>query len=160
MNNAMTTMETKTPAPRLNYAKAAPQVLSAMLALQAVANESGLDEALLNLVKLRASQINGCAFCIDMHVRDAKAAGETDERLYLLDAWREVEVYTARESAALAWTELLTRLAGTHVSDADFAAARAVFSESELAGLTLAIVAINGWNRLNVGFRMPPRFGE
>src|SRR5690554_6139218 len=116
--------EPKAATPRLNYAKAAPAVLQAMLALQATVNASGLDETLLNLVKLRASQINGCAFCIDMHVREAKALGETDERLYLLDAWREVDVYTAREQAALHWTEVLTRLAGTHVTEADFATAR------------------------------------
>lgn len=135
-------------------------MLEAMLALQTAADASGLEEALLNLVKLRASQINGCAFCIEMHVREAKAIGETDERLHLLEAWREVDIYTEREEAALAWTELLTRLAGTHVSESDFAAARSVFSEAELAELSLVIVAINGWNRLNVGFRMPPRFGE
>lgn len=150
---------TKQGTPRLNYAKAAPAAFQAMLALQATVDASGLDETLLNLVKLRASQINGCAFCIDMHVRDAKAAGETDERLYLLDAWREVDVYTSRERAALAWTEKLTRLAGTHVDEADFAAARGEFSEAELANLTLTIVAINGWNRFNVGFRTPPGFG-
>jgi len=159
-NSTTSTIETKQAAPRLNYAKAAPRVMEAMLALQAAADETGLDETLLNLVKLRASQINGCAFCLDMHVREAKAAGETDERLHLLPAWREVDVYTAREEAALAWTELLTRLAGTHVSEGDYAAARAVFSEKELAELSLVIVAINGWNRLNVGFRMPPGFGE
>ena len=161
MNNPTTsTVERNQAAPRLNYAKAAPRVLEAMLALQTAADASGLEEALLNLVKLRASQINGCAFCIEMHVREAKAIGETDERLHLLEAWREVDIYTEREEAALAWTELLTRLAGTHVSESDFAAARSVFSEAELAELSLVIVAINGWNRLNVGFRMPPRFGE
>ncbi len=161
MNNPTTLKrETKTAAPRLNYATVAPRVMEAMLALQAAADQSGLDETLLNLVKLRASQINGCAFCIEMHVREAKAIGETDERLSLLDAWREVDIYTEREQAALAWTERLTRLAGTHVSESDFAAARAAFSEKELAELALVIVAINGWNRLNVGFRMPPRFGE
>lgn len=151
--------ETKAAAPRLNYAKAAPAAFKAMLALQATVEASGLDATLLNLVKLRASQINGCAFCIDMHVRDAKALGETDERLYLLDAWREVDVYTAREQAALEWTERLTRLAGSPVNNAAFAAAREEFSEEELANLTLAIVAINGWNRFNVGFRTPPGFG-
>ena len=150
---------TKASAPRLNYAKAAPAAFKAMLALQATVNASGLDATLLNLVKLRASQINGCAFCIDMHVRDAKALGETDERLYLLDAWREVDLYTEREQAALEWTERMTRLAGAPVDDAAFAAARAQFTEEELANLTLALVAINGWNRFNVGFRTPPGFG-
>ena len=153
-----TIAETKSQ-PRLNYAAVAPETLNAMLALQAAANRGGLEESLLNLVKTRASQINGCAFCIDMHVRDARAAGETDERLYLLDAWPEVDVYTSRERAALAWAEVLTRLADARVSEEDFAAARKEFSETELANLTLSIVAINGWNRFNVGFRMPPRFG-
>jgi AhpD family alkylhydroperoxidase len=114
---------------------------------------------LLILVTTRASQINGCAFCLDMHIREAKEAGESDERIYLLTAWREVDVYTLRERAALAWTERLTRLADAHVTDEDFEAAREEFSEEELAHLTLAIVAINGWNRFNVGFRVPPRFG-
>jgi len=144
--------------PRLNYAKATPAVLQAMLALQNVVNRCGIESATLELFKTRASQMNGCAFCIDMHVRDALGAGETQERLCLLNAWREVDVYTARERAALHWTEVLTRLAGEHVSDEDFAIARAEFSEAELANLTLAIVTINGWNRFNVGFKVPPGF--
>jgi AhpD family alkylhydroperoxidase len=130
-----------------------------MLALAEVVKNSGLEQSLLYLVETRASQINGCAFCIDMHIRDAKAAGESDERINLLPAWREVDVFTDRERAAFQWTELLTRLADGHVSDADFAAAREEFTEEELANLSLAIVMINGWNRLNVGFKMPPRFG-
>jgi AhpD family alkylhydroperoxidase len=152
------TIETTKSQPRLNYAVAAPATLQAMLAISDVTKKSGLEISLHNLVTLRASQINGCAFCIDMHVRDAKAEGETDERLYLLDAWREVDVYTQRERAALHWTEVLTRLSDGHVTDEDFALAREEFSESELANLTLAIVVINGWNRFNVGFRIPARF--
>lgn len=147
-----------TPQPRLNYRKADPAVLQAMLALQGVVNRSPLQPALLELVKMRASQINGCAFCLDMHSREARKAGETEQRLYLLDAWREVDLYTSRERAALHWTEALTRLAGGHVSDDDFAIARAEFSEAELAHLTLAIVTINGWNRFCVGFKVPPGF--
>lgn len=130
-----------------------------MMALQQAANRSALERPLLELVKLRASQINGCAFCIDMHAREAKHAGETDERLHLLNAWEEAGVYTPRECAALRWTEALTRLAGNPVSETVFAEVRAEFSEEEMTDLTLAIVAINGWNRFSVGFRVPPRFG-
>lgn len=155
-----TSLEPTTSQPRLNYALAAPAVLQAMLALQEAADRGGLEPGLLRLVELRTSQINGCAFCLDMHFREAKQHGETDERLYLLDAWREVDAYTARERAALGWTEALARLAGGSVSEEVYATARAEFSENELAQLTLSIVAINGWNRFNVGFRTPPRFGE
>lgn len=150
------TLETIEMPPRLNYAHAAPAALGAMLALQQAVNRGGLERRLLELVRMRASQINGCAFCLDMHVREARAAGETDDRLFLLDAWSETSLYTARERAALHWTEVLTRLAGNHVTDDDFAIARAEFSEEELAQLSFVIVAINGWNRLNVGFRIPP----
>jgi AhpD family alkylhydroperoxidase len=153
----MSTTSHSTAAPRLHYRKAAPQVVAAMMALQKAVNESGLEPTLLELVKLRASQLNGCAFCIDMHFRDAKRAGETDERLYLLSAWEETSEYTDRERAALRWTEALTALAGHPVSDETFAEARAQFTEEELVKLTLAIVAINGWNRFSVGFKMPPR---
>ncbi|WP_442891377.1 carboxymuconolactone decarboxylase family protein [Congregicoccus parvus] len=146
--------------PRIDYTTASPEAFRAMLALQATVDGRGLDRALLNLVKLRASQINACAFCIDMHFRDAKAAGETDERLSLLDAWHEAPVYTDRERAALRWTEALTRLSGSAGVASDvFEEARSCFGEAELADLTLAIVTINGWNRFNVGFRVPPRFG-
>ncbi len=155
----ITTLEKAQTQPRLNYPNAAPQTLQAMLAISEVVRQSGLEESLLHLIETRASQINGCAFCIDMHIRDAKAIGETDERINLLTAWREVDLYTPRERAALAWTERLTRLADAHVTDSEFSAARKEFSDEELANLTLAIVVINGWNRFNVGFRMPPRFG-
>jgi AhpD family alkylhydroperoxidase len=150
------TLEITAAGPRLNYASAAPATLQAMLTLQQAANRTGLEPALLDLVKLRVSQINGCAFCIHMHFRDAVKAGETPARLYLLDAWAETDLYSRRERAALRWAESLTRLAGSHVSDEDFATARGEFSESELALLTLAIVAINGWNRFNAGFRTQP----
>jgi AhpD family alkylhydroperoxidase len=140
----------------LENREAAPAVWPAMAALQQVVNRSGLDPAMLELVKLRASQINRCAFCIDMHVRTALAQGERADRLYLLDAWEEVAIYSARERAALHWTEALTRLADGPVSDEVFAVVRAEFTEAELLELTLAIVAINGWNRFNVGFRVPP----
>jgi AhpD family alkylhydroperoxidase len=116
-------------------------------------DESGLDHRLLELVKMRASQINGCAFCLDMHSKDARAAGETEQRLYLLDAWREVDLYSERERAALAWTEAVTLVSEGHVPDEVFAQARAHFSEEELVSLTMAIVAINGWNRLAIAFR-------
>jgi AhpD family alkylhydroperoxidase len=142
--------------PRLTNPNAAPAVLSAMLALQKVVNQCGLEPSLMDLVKLRASQINGCAFCIDMHFQDAKKQGENDNRLYLLDAWREVAVYSPRERAALAWTEALTRITGGPVSDEVFLEASSEFNEAELLNLTLLIVAINGWNRFNVGFRIPP----
>jgi AhpD family alkylhydroperoxidase len=144
--------------PRLNYPKASPNSVAAMSALQTAVNQSGLEESLLELVNFRASLLNRCAFCIDMHFRDAKAAGETDERLYLLSAWEETPLYTPRERAALRWTDALTQLAGNHVSDEVFQEARAHFSEEELTNLTLAIVTINGWNRFSVGFKMPPGF--
>ena len=110
----------------------------------------------MELVKLRASQINRCAFCLDLHTRTAMKNGERPERLYLLNAWEEVDIYTPRESAALRWTEALTRVSEAAISEAKFEAVRAHFSEPEMLELSLAIVTINGWNRLNVGFRMPP----
>jgi len=127
------------------------------MGLQQVVNRNGLDPRLLDLVKLRVSQINRCAFCIDLHVRDALQRGEKAERLHLLPAWEEVALYSDRERAALRWAEALTRLAEATVSDAVYAEARTQFTEAELLDLTLAIVAINGWNRFNVGFRVPPQ---
>ena len=145
------------PSTRLKSPQAAGEIYRAMKALQNAVDRCSLDARLLDLVKLRASQINGCAFCIDMHFRDALKGGERIDRLYLLDAWREVGLYSARERAALAWAEEMTRLSsGDGVSDVTFEAASAVFTETELFELTLAIIAINGWNRLNVGFRVPP----
>ena len=139
--------------PRLDFTKAAPDAYRAMSALEAYVRGCGLDHSLIELVKMRASQINGCAFCLDMHSKDARKAGETEQRLYLLSAWRESPLYNARERAALAWTEALTLVAETHAPDADYAAARAEFSEEEMVKLTLLIVTINGWNRLAIGFR-------
>lgn len=127
-----------------------------MLALNNFAENCGLEHSLLELIKTRASQINGCAFCIGMHTTDARAAGESEQRLYLLNAWREAPFYTERERAALAWTEAVTLLSETHIPDQEYEAARGHFSEEELVNLTWAIVAINGWNRMAVAFRSQP----
>jgi AhpD family alkylhydroperoxidase len=141
---------------RVAYAKAAPEVVQGMLALGAVVHKSGLPHALVDLVQYRASQINGCAYCLDMHAKDLRARGETEQRLYLVSAWREAaHLFDARERAALAWTEAVTRLTDQEVPDAVYDEARAQFSEAALAHLTLAVVAINAWNRLNVAFRTP-----
>lgn len=139
---------------RLSYQKASPGAFEALLRTERQVHESGLEESLLELVKSLASQINGCAWCLDMHTKDARARGETEQRLYLLPVWRDAHCYTERERAALAWTEAVTRIASTHdVSDEVYAQARAQFDEKSLVDLTLAIVAINGWNRMNVAFR-------
>ena len=132
-------------------------VYQAMLAMETyVRKSSGLEASLLELVRMRASQINGCAFCLDMHSKDARAEGETEQRLYCLPAWRETPFYLERERAALAWTEAVTQVADGHVPDEIFDVARKHFSEEELAHLTLAVVAINGWNRLAIAFRAVP----
>lgn len=141
---------------RLDYKQISPDAIKAMLGLEAYLAKGSIERPLIELVKMRASQINGCAYCLDMHAKDARAAGETEQRLYSLDAWRETPFYSARERAALAWTEELTRIADTHASDAEYAAVRAQFSEQELVDLTLAIVTINGWNRIAIGFRAVP----
>ena len=133
-----------------------PDLIAPMLAFEASVQDSGLERSLIELVKTRASQINGCAFCINMHTHDALAAGETAKRLFLLDAWRESPVYTDRERAALAWTEALTCLPDTGAPDDDFELVKAQFSPEEQLKLTLLISAINVWNRLGVGFRIPP----
>ena len=140
---------------RINFVHTSPRGLQAMLGLQGYVNKSGLEHALLELVKMRVSQINGCAYCLDMHFKDARAAGETEQRLYLLNAWRETSLYSERERAALEWTESLTLVSESHVPEAVYAAARAQFSEEELVNLSLAIVATNGWNRLQIAFRAP-----
>ena len=124
-----------------------------MLALEEYVRSSGIDPTLLHLVKVRASFLNGCAYCIDMHTKDARAAGETEHRLYALAAWRDTPFFTARERAALAWTDAVTRLGPDGVADEVYETARAQFQEAELVRLTLAIVAINGWNRLSIAFR-------
>lgn len=141
---------------RLHYGKAAPGTFEAMRALESYIAGCGLEEKLVHLIKLRASQINGCAYCLDMHWKDLKVAGETDQRMYSLDAWRECPYYTDRERAALEWTEAVTLVTEGHVSDAVYESVRPHFSEKELADLTLAIVAINGWNRLSIAGRITP----
>lgn len=141
---------------RIKYTEVAPEGYRAMAGLEQYARRSGLESSLLELVKTRASQINGCAFCLDMHTKDARVAGETEQRLYTLSAWHETPFFADRERAALAWTEAVTRIADTHVPDEVYELARKHFSEKELVDLTLAIVAINGWNRLAIAFRTVP----
>ena len=138
---------------RIDYRTAAPGAFAAMLGLEKYTRQSGLEHSLLELVKTRVSQINGCAYCLDMHTKDARAAGETEQRLYVLPAWRETDFYTPRERAALAWAEAVTRLANQEVSDAVYDEARQHFDEKALVDLTLAVIAINGWNRLAIPFR-------
>lgn len=138
---------------RLDYKNASPKGFAAMLALELHARASGLEHGLLELVKTRVSQLNGCAFCLDMHTKDARAAGESEQRLYLLPAWREAPCYTERERAALAWAEAVTLLKDQQVPDDVYEQARRQFDEKALVDLTLAIVVINGWNRLSVSFR-------
>ena len=141
---------------RMDFRKASPQGAKAMGEMHAFVKRCGLDHTLLELVKLRASQINGCAHCIDMHTKELRAGGESEQRLYLLNAWEESPFYSDRERAALAWTEALTLITEGHVPDEVYEKARAQFSEEELASLTLAIVAINSANRLNIAFRTVP----
>ena len=141
---------------RMDFRKASPDGAKALGQLHAFLHQCGLERPLLELVKLRASQINGCAHCIDMHTKELRAEGEREQRLYLLNAWQESPFYSERERAALAWTEAVTLVAQGHVPDEVYAQARAQFDERELANLTLAVVAINGANRLNVAFRTVP----
>lgn len=143
--------------PRLDAMKASPGAYHAMVALETfVRKSSKLEPSLIELVKMRASQINGCAFCIDMHSKDARAAGESEQRLYALNAWRETPFFTDRERAALAWTEAVTLVANDHIPDAVYEEAHRQFTDEELVNLTIAVVAINGWNRLAIGFRSVP----
>jgi AhpD family alkylhydroperoxidase len=142
--------------PRLDYRAASPGAVRAMLGLERHMATTSIEKPLYELLKIRASQINGCAFCLDMHTRDARAGGETEQRIYALPAWRETPFFTDRERAALAWTEALTLIAREHVPDALFDEARAHFSETELVDLTIGINAINGWNRIGVAFRLAP----
>jgi AhpD family alkylhydroperoxidase len=142
--------------PRLDFYKASPDAIKAMLALSASVAKLGLEPALLELVKLRASQINGCAFCIDMHATDARKGGETERRLYAVSAWRETPFFTPRERAALAWTEAVTQISTVGAPDATYEALSAQFTDKERMDLTLAIAAINGWNRLAIAFRKMP----
>lgn len=142
--------------PRIQWQQLVPDAYKAQATIEQYVRNSGLEKPLLELVKLRASQINQCAFCIDMHWKDARAAGETEQRLYGLIAWREAPYYTDRERAALEWTEAVTVLTNSFVPDAAYDAVRSHFNEKELVDLTMAIVAINGWNRLCVSFRTEP----
>ena len=141
---------------RINLMHVTPGVIQAMLGLERQVQKAGLDAKLLDLVRMRASQINGCPGCLDIHSKDARANGETEQRLYGLNAWRETPYYSSSERAALEWTEALTLVAETHVPDEVFERVREQFSEDELVHLSLAIVAINGWNRLNVAARTVP----
>ena len=138
---------------RLDYFRAAPGVYTAMLRTHEYLGQCGLERSLLDLVYLRASQINGCAFCVDMHWKDLRASGESEQRLYLLDAWRESPGYSDRERAALEWTEAVTRITEGHVPDDLYHLVREQFTETELTNLTLAVATINSWNRLNIAFR-------
>jgi AhpD family alkylhydroperoxidase len=139
--------------PRLDFYKASPEAAKAMLALEGAVTKLGLEQSLLELVKLRASQINGCAYCVDMHSSDARKHGESERRLHAVAVWQESPLFSERERAALAWTESLTRIAQTRAPDADYEWLSSQFDERERVNLTLAINAINSWNRLAVGFR-------
>ena len=141
---------------RLDYTKASPEALKAMLQLEAVVRRGGIDPKLLELIKIRASQMNGCAYCIDMHTKDARIKGETEQRIYSLDAWRETPFFSEKAGAALAWTEALTNIQTGHAPDALYSELRKSFSEEEIVILTLAITTINAWNRIAIGFRMVP----
>ena len=141
---------------RTDFYKASPDALKAMIALEGAVNKLGLEPSLLDLIKLRASQINGCAFCVDLHSTDLRKAGESERRVYAVAVWRETPFFTERERAALAWTEAITLLPQTHAPDADYEALAAHFSEAEQVNLTVAIATINSWNRLAVGFRKGP----
>jgi len=140
---------------RLNYSKVSPDGIEGLLQLEKHVRNSGLESGLIELVKLRASQINGCAYCIDMHTKDARTHGESEQRLYAVSAWHEAPFFSERERAALAWTEAVTLISQDHVPDEVYLEARKHFAEKELVDLTLAIVAINGWNRLAISFRTP-----
>jgi AhpD family alkylhydroperoxidase len=142
-----------TPNQRLSFPKIAPDAYRAMLGLEEYARSTGIDPSLLHLVQLRASVLNGCAYCVDMHTKDARAAGESEQRLYAISVWRDTPFFTPRERAALAWTDAVTQLGPDGVPDEVYEAARGQFDEPELVRLTVAIIAINGWNRLNVAFR-------
>jgi len=141
---------------RLDFGKASPTAYKALLGLEHTVRESGLEHSLLELVKLRASQINGCGFCVDMHAADARKAGESERRLTAVVVWRETPFFTPRERAALAWTEALTRLAAQPDLEHDYAALKEQFGDKEMVDLSLAIAAINSWNRLAVGFGLQP----
>lgn len=153
---AKTAIAPPAPARRIDYGKVAPDAVAAMRHLEAYVRSCGLEPSLLELVRLRASQLNGCAYCIDMHTKDARSAGEAEQRLYTVAVWEETGFFTARERAALAWTEAVTRLGPDRVSDDVYRLAREQLGERELVDLTIAVIAINGWNRLGVAFRPEP----
>lgn len=142
--------------PRIDPKRVSPKAINALLGLEGYLRESGMDERLLDLVRMRVSQMNGCAYCLDMHAKELRAAGESEQRLYTLDAWEETPFFNDKERAALAWAEAVTQLSHGHVPDAVFEEARKHFNEQELVDLTLAIVAINGWNRINIALRTVP----
>ena len=142
--------------PRMNFYQAAPDTIKALTALETHIQSTGLEQSLIELVKTRASQINGCAYCINMHTTDAIKRGETEARLFLLDAWREAPIYSDRERAALAWTEAVTLISKTHAPDDVYAELRNHFSEAETVNLTMLIATINAWNRIAIGFRAVP----
>jgi AhpD family alkylhydroperoxidase len=141
---------------RFDYARVAPDAVRAQRGLETYVRGSGLEHSLIELVKLRASVFNGCAYCVDMHTKDARLAGETEQRLYAISVWHETPFFTPRERAALGWTDAVTDVARTGVPDDAYAEVRAHFTESEIVDLTMAILAINGWNRLAIAFRQPP----
>ena len=142
--------------PRLDFTKIAPAAGRAMFGLEKYVRESGLETSLLELIRLRASQINGCAYCIDMHTKDARSEGQTEQRLYTLSAWRETPFFTDRERAALEWTEAVTEIGKSHISDELYERGRKQFTEVEMVNLTMAVISINGWNRLAIPFRAVP----
>jgi AhpD family alkylhydroperoxidase len=150
-------MPDKSTQPRLDVSKLSPDLFKAMAGLQNYVDNSGLERKLVDLVKIRASQINGCAYCIVMHTNDARKHGESDEWMHLLNAWHEAPVFSARERAALAWTEAVTKISDRHVPDAIYDEARQHFSEKELVDLTAAVIAINAWNRAAIAFRATPQ---
>jgi AhpD family alkylhydroperoxidase len=142
--------------PRLESQEVAPEAVTALAGVEKYVRQCGLEHSLLELVKLRASQLNGCAYCVDMHTKDARAAGETEQRLYAVAVWEETPFFTDRERGALAWTEAVTFISQNHVPEDVYQLARKQFSEKELVDLTMAIIAINGWNRLAISFRTVP----
>ena len=142
--------------PRMNFYQAAPEAIKALNAVEIQLQGSGLEPSLIELVKTRASQLNGCAFCINMHTQDARKHGETEQRLYLLNAWHDAPLYTDRERAALAWTETVTLISQTHAPDNAYDEVRKHFSEAETVNLTMLIATINAWNRLAIAFRAVP----
>lgn len=142
--------------PRIGYARVAPKAIHVLRSLEDYVTNCGLEPGLVELIKLRASQINGCAYCIDMHTKDARARGETEQRLYALSVWAETPFYSDRERAALAWTEAVTQISSSQVPDSVYELARAQFDEKELVDLTMAVIAINSWNRLAISFRSVP----